>query len=77
MAGKEKKVALLPSVGNYLNEINAYAPLPGSEERALARQIRAGDVRALEKLVASNLKFVVTIAKSYQNRGLPLSDLIS
>jgi RNA polymerase primary sigma factor len=77
MAGKENKVTSIPSVGNYLNEINAYALLSGDEERALAKQIRAGDVRALEKLVASNLKFVVTIAKSYQNRGLPLSDLIS
>lgn len=73
---RKNKTPSLPSVGLYLDEIDARAPLSRDEERMLAQRIRAGDVRALEKLVASNLKFVVTVAKSYQGQGLPLSDLI-
>ncbi len=73
---KENKITSVPSVGNYLDEINMYAPLTRAEEGELARRIRAGDAHAVEKLVRANLKFVVTIAKNYQGRGLPLPDLI-
>jgi RNA polymerase primary sigma factor len=73
---KKDKIPAVPSVGHYLDEINACAPLTREEEGELARRIRAGEAKALEKLVKSNLKFVVTVAKSYQGRGLPLPDLI-
>jgi RNA polymerase primary sigma factor len=73
---KENKIPSLPSVGNYLDEINMYAPLTREEEGELARRIRAGEAQAVERLVRANLKFVVTIAKNYQGRGLPLPDLI-
>ena len=52
-------------------------PLSRAEEAEVARRIRAGDEHALNQLVASSLKFVVSIAKSYQGQGLALSDLIS
>lgn len=74
---KEDKMPAIPSVGIYLDEITAYSPLSRGEEAELARRIRAGDAQALGKLVESSLKFVVSIAKSYQGQGLPLSDLIS
>lgn len=73
---KEDKMPALPSVGIYLDEITAYSPLSRGEEAEMARRIRAGDAQALRKLVESSLKFVVSIAKSYQGQGLPLSDLI-
>jgi RNA polymerase primary sigma factor len=64
------------SITTYLNEIRRYPPLTRAEESSLAVRIRAGDGRALERLVCSNLRFVVTIAKKYQNRGVALDDLI-
>lgn len=73
----EDKMSALASVGIYLDEITAYSPLSRGEEAELARRIQAGDAQALGKLVESSLKFVVSIAKSYQGQGLPLSDLIS
>ena len=45
--------------------------------RALAKRIRGGDQEALDKLTKSNLRFVVSVAKQYQNQGLSLSDLIN
>ena len=47
------------------------------EEVRLARRIREGDEEALKKLVSANLRFVVSVAKQYQNQGLPIADLIS
>lgn len=73
---KEDKMPALPSIGIYLDEITAYTPLSRGDEAELARRIRAGDAQALRKLVESSLKFVVSIAKSYQGQGLSLSDLI-
>src|SRR5689334_13080008 len=60
----------------YLYEVSTYPLLKGTEEIDLARKIRAGDPDALQELVKRNLRFVISVAKKYQNRGLPLIDLI-
>ena len=65
------------SLDLYLHEIGETDLLTAKEEVALAQRIRAGDEEALEGLVKANLKFVVSIAKKCQNRGLSVSDLIS
>jgi RNA polymerase primary sigma factor len=61
----------------YFQDIAASKGLPSEKERALARRIQQGDEEALQELVQANLRFVVTIAKEYQELGLPLADLIS
>jgi len=61
----------------YLKSIGRYSPLSAREEIALAARIREGDRDALTRLVRANLRFVVNVAKNYQNQGLPLSDLIN
>lgn len=61
----------------YLNEINQVPLLTRQEEEELARRAAEGDQKAKEKLIAANLRFVVNVAKKYQNQGLPLDDLIS
>ena len=60
----------------YLYEVSTYPLLKGTEEIDIARKIRAGDADALQELVKRNLRFVISVAKKYQNRGLPLIDLI-
>ncbi|HTL96133.1 MAG TPA: RNA polymerase sigma factor RpoD/SigA [Gemmatimonadaceae bacterium] len=60
----------------YFAEVSRYALLRVDEEQTLARRIRRGDDMALDELVRRNLRFVVSVAKKYQNRGLPLIDLI-
>ena len=60
----------------YFAEVSRYPLLKTEEERALARRVQAGDQDATEELVRRNLRFVVSVAKKYQNRGLPLIDLI-
>lgn len=60
----------------YLYEVSTYPLLKGTEEIDVARKIRAGDPDALQELVKRNLRFVISVAKKYQNRGLPLIDLI-
>src|SRR3954463_6969232 len=60
----------------YLYEVSTYPLLKGTEELDLARKIRAGDPEAMQELVKRNLRFVISVAKKYQNRGLALSDLI-
>ncbi len=65
------------SLAIYLREIGKYTLLSPEEEIELARRIRRGDAQALNMLTAANLRFVVKIAKAYQNRGLSLADLIN
>ncbi|MBP6185921.1 MAG: RNA polymerase sigma factor RpoD/SigA [Saprospiraceae bacterium] len=65
------------SLDKYLNDIGKIPMLSADEEAELARRIRMGDQAALEKLTRSNLRFVVSVAKQYQNQGLSLSDLIN
>jgi RNA polymerase primary sigma factor len=65
------------SLDQYLRDISAYPLISRDEEAALARRIRTGDQEALDKLVRSNLRFVVSVAKKYQNQGVSLSDLIN
>jgi RNA polymerase primary sigma factor len=65
------------SLDQYLKEISAYKLLTRQEEVELAQQIRTGNEDALDKLVRSNLRFVVSVAKKYQNQGVALSDLIN
>ena len=64
------------SLDKYLQEIGREPLIPVDEEVELARRIRHGDRAALEKLVKANLRFVVSVAKQYQNQGLSLPDLI-
>ncbi len=61
----------------YLQEINRIPLLSREEEDTYARRAAQGDKEAQDMLVKSNLRFVVNVAKKYQNQGLPLSDLIS
>lgn len=65
------------SLDQYLRDISAYPLISRDEEARLARHIRTGDQEALDKLVRSNLRFVVSVAKKYQNQGVSLSDLIN
>ena len=66
-----------PSLTRYLNDIARIPMITEEEEVELAVRIRNGDVPALEKLVRSNLRFVVSVAKQYQSRGMNLHDLIN
>ena len=61
----------------YLKEINKIPMISHEEEIELAQKAQSGDVAAKNKLVNANLRFVVNVAKKYQNHGLDLSDLIS
>ncbi|MBL0310201.1 MAG: sigma-70 family RNA polymerase sigma factor [Bacteroidetes bacterium] len=65
------------SIEKYLQEIGKEDLLTPEEEVDLARRIRAGDQTALEKLTRANLRFVVSVAKQYQNNSLSLNDLIN
>ncbi len=65
------------SLEKYLQEIGKVDLLTPEEEVDLAKRIKQGDQRALEQLTKANLRFVVSVAKQYQNQGLSLSDLIN
>ena len=65
------------SLDKYLQEIGRVDLLTPDEEVTLAQRIRDGDQQALEKLTKANLRFVVSVAKQYQNQGLSLGDLIN
>ncbi len=66
-----------PSIDKYLQEISNVPLLTPDEEIACAKRIKEGDQASLDKLTKSNLRFVVSIAKQYQNQGLSLGDLIN
>jgi len=61
----------------YLKDISKNAALSAEDEAKLAVRIKKGDRKALEKLIKANLRFVVSVARNYQNQGLPLGELIS
>jgi len=65
------------SLDKYLHEIGKVDLISSDEEVELAKKIRKGDKDALEKLIKANLRFVVSVAKQYQNQGLSLPDLIN
>ena len=65
------------SLDKYLQEIGRVDLITADEEVELAQRIKTGDVAALEKLTKANLRFVVSVAKQYQNQGLTLPDLIN
>jgi RNA polymerase primary sigma factor len=66
-----------PHVETYLQEIGKIGLVPPEEEVALAARIKYGDEKALNQLIKANLRFVVSVAKQYQNQGLSFSDLIN
>jgi RNA polymerase primary sigma factor len=72
-AGRERTGAL----SQYLAEIGSHPLVSRDEEADLARRIRDGDERALEQLVSANLRFVVSVARNYVNRGIDLEELIN
>ena len=84
--GRGRRRGLLTGLGHheherdildqYLHEVSKTPLLTQKEEIALARKVRAGDQDAMQELVKRNLRFVISVAKKYQNRGLPLTDLI-
>lgn len=65
------------SINRYFQEISKYPILSAEEEVELTIRIKKGDQVALEKLIVANLRFVVSVAKQYQNQGLSFSDLIN
>lgn len=66
----------MENIDRYYHEIRKSTPLTSEEEKDLARRIQAGDQVALNKLVEANLKFVVSVARQYQGRGIGLEDLV-
>lgn len=62
---------------SYLKDISKYKILESSEVIRLVGEAQAGSAKAREEIIKSNLRFVVTVAKQFQNRGIPLMDLIS
>jgi RNA polymerase primary sigma factor len=65
------------SLNTYIQEVSREGLITVEEEVELAQAIRKGDHRALDKLTRANLRFVISVAKQYQNQGLSLSDLIN
>jgi RNA polymerase primary sigma factor len=66
-----------PSMDKYLNEISKIKLITAEEEVSLARRIHKGDLAARDCLINANLRFVISVAKQYQNLGLSLADLIN
>ena len=72
-----------PEIGNkrslelYLDDIKKYQPLDPKEEIILAGLAKKGDLKAINKLITHNLRFVVAVAKKFQGQGLPFEDLIN
>ena len=65
------------TIDRYFDEISMEKLLTPEEEIQLAKRVREGDEEALERMTRANLRFVVSIAKRYQNQGLSLGDLIN
>lgn len=65
------------SLDKYLREVSKYSLIKPDEEVLLSQKIRNGDLQAFTTLINANLRFVISVAKQYQNQGLTLSDLIS
>lgn len=65
------------SISKYLKDVRKLSMLTAEEEVELAKEIQKGNSKALDTLVTSNLRFVISIAKQYQNQGMALSDLIA
>lgn len=65
------------ALDKYLNDIGKIDLISMDEEASLAKRIREGDELALHKITRANLRFVISVAKQYQNQGLPLADLIN
>lgn len=65
------------SLALYLKEIAKESLISNDQEIELSKRIKNGDEKALEELIKANLRFVITIAKQFQNRGVPLEDLIA
>jgi len=66
-----------PSLDKYLHEIGKVELISAEDEVELACRIQNGDIKALDKLIRANLRFVVSVSKQYQNQGLSLPDLIN
>lgn len=64
------------SLGLFFKEVSRIPLITTEEEKELCKRIKEGDIKAVNKLVESNLRFVISVAKKYQNKGLPLVDLI-
>lgn len=64
------------SLGLYFKDVSKQPMIDINEEIALTKRIKEGDQKAINKLVTANLRFVISVAKQYQNKGLPLVDLI-
>ena len=76
MASDDKHRFSGGALGSYLDEIHTIPLLEESEEIELARKIQTGDEKARQKMIEANLRLVVHLVKGYQNRGLPMDDLI-
>lgn len=64
------------SINLYFKDVSRYPLLTPEEEKEVARKVKEGDKKAIDKLITSNLRFVITVAKQYQGKGIPLVDLI-
>jgi len=77
LSNKDKINAKRDSIAAYLRELDKIPVLTQKEEKKLSQKIQKGDKAALSKMIKSNLKFVVFIAREYQDKGLPFEELIS
>ena len=64
------------SLGLYFKDVSKLSLLSPEEEIELTKRVKEGDEKAIKKLIESNLRFVISVAKQYQGKGLPLIDLI-